>query len=56
MKEKIKVCDGVFTFLSLIMWLVGVGLMIWSAVSLSWLRLFIGLIFIIFSMGYVNYK
>ncbi len=43
--------DGLI-MLSFITWLLGVGNMLWAALSLSWLRLFIGMIFISFSIIY----
>jgi uncharacterized membrane protein HdeD (DUF308 family) len=41
--------------MGLIMFLIGVTMMIWSAISLSWTRLIVGIIFLISSISYNSY-
>ncbi|HEY0089706.1 MAG TPA: hypothetical protein VGB37_12740 [Candidatus Lokiarchaeia archaeon] len=49
---KKKTNESVFVLLASIMFLAGFGILIWSAISLSWLRLLIGIIFIFLSISY----
>jgi len=51
-KQKNKTRETTIALMSILMYFLGLGMMIWSALSLSILRLIIGIIFIIFSIGY----
>ena len=44
--------EYVFVSMAFVTFIVGLGMMIWSAISLSWMRLVVGIIFFLISMGY----
>lgn len=51
-KQKKNKNEYAYIWMSFLMFIAGIGTMFWSAATTSWLRLLIGIIFIIFSVSY----